>query len=215
MKKFISFICVSAIVALLLTSVSAYATGVTYDAKTQQFIYDNNKSYTATDLFENFKSCMPGDVLEQKITVKNLPADGKKVQLLMRSTGGKDEKADELLNMLTLTVEQTNGNAVYSKSTAQSEGNLKEWVDLGTYTEEKNIEITVKLEIPITLGNEYQNLADEVHHIIWELKAIETEPEAPAPQETGDVLPIATILSLAFAVAVLTSVAFIKKRNEQ
>ncbi len=214
-KKLISLICVSAIIAILLNAIPAYATGVTYDAKTQKFIYNNDTSYTATDLFENFKSCMPGDVLEQEITVKNLPADGKKVQLLMRSVGGKDENSDDLLNMLTLTVEQTNGKAVYSQSTAQSAGNLKDWVDLGTYTEEKNITIKVKLEIPITLGNEYQNLGDEVHHIVWELKAIETEPEQPQQEDTGDALPIAMALTLACAAITLVSFAAAKKRTEK
>ncbi len=186
MNKFLKGLCAGALAltCLMFVAAPALASTVTYDAKSGQFTVDTKSGATATDLFENFKYVMPGDTLEQEIVVKNLPADGKQVQLLMRSLGASEENPNDLLSLLTLTVSQTDGDVVSSESPANEAGNLADWVDLGTYSEQKTITLNVRLQVPITLDNRYQNLADEIHHLYWEFKAVEIEPEPSEPESS-------------------------------
>ena len=64
MKKISIFLAL--LMAVLLCG-SALAASVSYEGGAEKFVFVPENS----DLFENFKGVMPGDVLEQKITVKN------------------------------------------------------------------------------------------------------------------------------------------------
>ena len=107
----------SAVLVLLLLlamSVSVFATGeeitspdvdgsVTYEGKANEFIFAPGSEYSDTDLFTNFKGVMPGDVLTEKIPVKNAKPTGVKIKIYMRALGAQ-EGTDDFLNQMTLTV---------------------------------------------------------------------------------------------------------------
>jgi hypothetical protein len=159
-------------------SLRAFAadSSVTYEGQAEKFVFVPKN----TDLFQNFKDVMPGDVLTQTITVKNEASC--KVKLYLRAET-VDEKYQDFLSQLRLTVTQQNGSDLFEASADEKDG-LKENVCLGTLSPGANEKITVKLEVPVTLGDEYQNKAGEIHWVF----TIEEHPgnPNPAPVKTGD-----------------------------
>ena len=110
---------VKAISSLLLTmllvmgsAVTAFAADatITYTGKDHLFDFAQGSEYTETDLFNNFKNVMPGDVLTQKITVTNKASDCDYINLYMRA-----RVHDEENNPLSTAV-AANGENVTSMS---------------------------------------------------------------------------------------------------
>ena len=62
-------------VACLAAPVLAAASTITYEGADTGFDFQPGSDYTATDLFQNFKNVMPGDVLTEEITFRNAATD--------------------------------------------------------------------------------------------------------------------------------------------
>ena len=189
MKKVISML-ISLLVVTAMTcglSISAYAAGtVTYSADSSKFIFEPGSSHSPTDLFTEYKGLMPGDSVSQDITVKNDSSYDVKVKLYVRSHGAHEDSVD-FLSKLHLTVAKSENNemAYMFDAAADQTGGMTDWVYLGTLYSGGEVNLILNLDIPIELGNEYQ---DAIGYIDWEFKAEELpiEPDDPKPPQTGD-----------------------------
>ncbi len=175
--------------ALLLTlvmimgmSVTAFAAGtVTYNGNAEKFIFEPGSGYSPTDLFTDFKGVMPGDSITQKVQIKNDVSNHVKVKLYMRALGAA-EGAD-FLSKLHLKVAQ-DGNAERFDAPANQTAQLDDWVYLGTFYSGAQVDLQVTLDVPIELGNDYQ---ETIGYLDWQFKAEElpVEPSDPKAPQTG------------------------------
>ncbi|MBR3838092.1 MAG: LPXTG cell wall anchor domain-containing protein [Clostridia bacterium] len=189
MKKIISIL-ISLLVVTAMTcglSISAYAAGtVTYSADSSKFIFEPGSSHSPTDLFTEYKGLMPGDSVRQDITVKNDSSYGVKVKLYVRSHGAHEDSVDFLSKLhLTIAKSENNEMAYMFDAAADQTGGMTDWVYLGTLYSGGEVNLILNLDIPIELGNEYQ---DAIGYIDWEFKAEEMpiDPDDPKPPQTGD-----------------------------
>ena len=208
MKRFMKSLMTSlfAVLLIALSAVTVLADStVTYDGTAQKFVFGAGSKYSPTDLFDGFKSVMPGDTLTQKITVDNKASEKVKIKLYLRSTGA-EEGSEAFLSQLNLTVAQ-DGDSVMFKAPADQTAGLTDWVYLGTVYSGGKVDLDLKLEVPATLGNEFQNA---VGTLDWQFKVeelpIEKDDPAPVTGENSHVLLwviIAVIMVAILAVCVL------------
>lgn len=189
MKRFSTqlFALLGVLLLIFSTAIPASAAGtVTYDGTAREFIFAPGSDRSLTDLFDGLKGAMPGDSLTQKITVKNDASKEVKVNIYMRSLGAHEDSV-ELLSRLHMTVAKSEDNTMaymFNAAADQTHG-LTDWVLLGTLYSGGEVNLEVKLDIPIELGNEFQ---DAVGYIDWQFRVEElpVEPDDPKPPQTGD-----------------------------
>ena len=186
MKKLLSKVISLLVVAVVLCSlsVSAYAAGtVTYIKDAGQFIFEPGSNDSPTDLFSDFKNVMPGDSIPQQILIRNDASNQVKIDLYLRSLGAQQD-TDLFFSQMNLTVEQV-GNSTLFDAPSNETAQLTDWVYLGTLYSGGEVNLILNLDIPIELGNEYQ---DAIGYIDWEFKAEELpiDPDDPKPPQTGD-----------------------------
>ncbi len=196
MKKFLS-----TVISLLITtaiicsfSVSIYAAGtVTYNGNAKKFIFEPGSEYSPTDLFTDFKGVMPGDSITQKLFIKNDVSNNVKIRLYIRSLGAKEGSKD-ILSKLNLRVSQ-NGDSNLFDAPADQTAQLTEWVYIGTFYSGAEIDLNVTLDVPIDLGNEYQ---EAVGYLEWQFKAEElpVDPGDPKPPQTGNTTNLTIYIAL-------------------
>jgi len=186
MKKIRTFFVACVLALLFVLPVSAAGGRVTYTDNAGNFVFAPGSSYSLTDLFLNFKDVMPGDVLTQKITVKNNADNKVKVKIYLRSLGA-DEGSAEFLSQLGLKVAKSEDNEMaYMFDAAASEtAGLTDWVCLGTLYSGGEVNLDVTLSVPVELSNDYQN---EIGYLDWEFMVEEfpVEEDDPDAPPTGD-----------------------------
>lgn len=196
MKKTVLILVLLTLLASM--TVTAWADGnVIYDGTAQKFIFAPGSKYSPTDLFPEFKNVMPGDTLTQKITVKNDASDEVRVKLYIRSLGAQ-EGSEAFLSQLGLRVAVSQDNVMgYMFDAAASEtAQLGDWVLLGTLYSGGEVNLEIILDVPITLGNEFQ---DAIGYLQWEFKVEELPKENtdPKPPHTGDKTPVVLLSAIA------------------
>jgi len=202
-----------ALVLLVSISTTAFAAGsVTYDADADKFIFAPGTKHSPTNLFENFQNVMPGDTLTEQILIKNDTSHGVKIKVYMRSLGAQ-KNTEDFLSQLKLTVQQKEDSILFA-APADETAQLTDWVYLGTVYSGGEITLDVKLEVPITLGNEYQN---DIGYLDWQFKIAELpiDPTDPQPPKTGDsshVFLYAGVMVFSFFALVIL---LMKKRKQE
>lgn len=165
---------------------------VTYTGPSTLFEFEPGSYWTDTDLFENFKGVMPGDVLYEEVKVKN--ATTRPVQIWMGgllhdeeenpisprvleeliADGRKGELSEleymhDFLSQMTLTVwkgEMIDRNIIYQGTPNTLEEGFEDgFVSLGVFPMGSSVKLNVRLEVPITMGNEYSYRIGEVDWI--------------------------------------------------
>lgn len=201
MKKTFRIISSLVLALMLLCSTAvSFATGsssVTYKGKAKEFIFQPGSDYSVTDLFTNFKGVMPGDTLTQQINVRNEASKKVNVKIYIRALGpaelennngeeivSADDSADFLKEM-KLTVETDSDKKLFDAPADQTAG-LTDWVCLGTFRSGADVDLNVDLEVPITMGNDYQ---ERIGALDWQFMAEEfpLDPDDPStPTDPSD-----------------------------
>ena len=195
MKKIISIIL--ALLVLLCTLPASAISNVTYEGGAEHFVFLPGSEYSDSDLFENFKGVMPGDVLIQRITVKN--TSDKQVRIYMR-VDPVEEKYRDFLDKLNLQV-SCKSEHIFDAAVSQT-GQLTQNTLLGTFKTAGSVELVVTLTVPLDLGNEYMNTLGIVP---WTF-LVEEVPEDDTPH-TGDDFELGTWLVAAGMI--LAAIAFV------
>ena len=212
MKKLLSSML--ALLLVLSLATTAFAAGsVTYEGSSRDFIFTPGSKYSPTDLFSNFKNVMPGDTLTEQIVIQNDASKKVKIKLYMRSLGAQ-ENTDDFLSQMNLTVEQV-GDSILFAAPSDETAQLTDWVYLGTIYSGGEITLNVKLEVPITMSNEF---ADDIGYIDWQFKVEEhpVSPDAPEPPKTGDETNIFLYGGLMmFSLAALVVLLLTAKRKKE
>lgn len=200
MKRFLTVL-----LALLLTSGSALAANVNYEGGAEKFVFLPGSELSETDLFESFKGVLPGDVIEQKISVKN---DTKKSVRLYLRAEPVSEADQDFLNQLHLTV--TSGSKTLFDAAAGEQDGLAKNTLLGTFKSKGETELTVTLKVPAELSNEYMNQRGDVP---WTFLAEEIDDTDDTP-ETGDWFRMGAWALAAIVLAAGIAVLVVRRRKE-
>lgn len=191
---------------LLLVGMGAQAASlVRYEGGAEKFVFLPGTAYSENDLFDNYKMVMPGDVLTQRITIRN--TSGKPVRIYLRA-----EKVDELyedfLSRINLQVAAKDGQIF--DAAASETGQLTENTLLGTFRKGGVTDLVLTLTVPYDLGNEYMCTMGVVP---WTF-LVEEVPEDPDTPQTGDAFDLATwLLAAAMILAAIGWVLWKMKRQ--
>lgn len=193
MKQYIRRIFSFLLALALMTVVSVVVladSGVTYEGSAREFVFVPGSQDSPTDLFENFKNAMPGDSVEQKITVRNDASKKVKVKLYMRALGSQ-EGSEAFLSQMKLTVTQE-GDTVLFEAPSDRTAQLTDWVCLGLFYSGAEVDLNTRLDVPIEMGNEFQN---SIGYLDWQFKVEEypvssADPQSPQTGDNGLLLPM-------------------------
>ena len=212
MKRFCIFFLCLLLVANL--GMPAYAAGsVTYSGHAKDFIFLPGSKDHPTDLFSDFKNVMPGDTITQQIEIRNKASKKVKIKLYMRSLGAQNN-TDDFLSQMQLTVLHR-GNSILFDAPADETAQLTGWVYLGTIYSGGKITLDVILDVPTTMGNDYQ---EKMGLLDWEFQVIEmpSAPSDPKSPQTGDTSNIFLYSGLlVFSFAALVYLLFVEKRQRK
>ena len=202
MKKAIPLI----LALLLLGCVTAQAaSNVIFVGGAEEFVFMPGSVYTDSDLFENFKGVMPGDVIIQRITVKN--TSDKQVRIYMRADPVEEIHRD-FLDKLNLQV-SCKSEYIFDAAASQT-GQLTQNTLLGTFKTAGSVELVVTLTVPLDLGNEYMNTMGIVP---WTF-LIEEVPEDDTPH-TGDDFELGTWLLAAGMILAAIAVVLLQMKRQK
>lgn len=139
---------------------------IIFNGNDQGFDMGEGSEYTETDLFDNFKNVMPGDSLEQVITVENHAEDSGYIDLYLRvevhDQDGRPVSEDESLETMLDFLSQLNmkiyqGDRVIYESSTDDPAQLTENTFLLRISKNRSAKLRVDIDVPIELGNEYMN----------------------------------------------------------
>ena len=210
MRKALILFTILAVLLSVASSVSAAGT-VTYDGTARKFIFEPGSNHSPTDLFPDFKNVMPGDSLTQKILIRNDRSNEVKIKLYIRSLGAQQD-TDDFLSQMNLTVKQ-NGDSIMFAAPANETAQLTDWVYLGTIYSGGEITLDVTLDVPTTMGNEFQ---EQIGFVDWQFKVEElpVEPTDPTSPKTGDNFSLPLYIGLmVFSLTGLFVLLLTKKRK--
>ena len=215
------------LVLLLGIGATAYADGiVSYKGGAEKFVFLPGSSYTDTDLFDGFKGVMPGDTLTQTIEVRNRFLGTGSVKIYLRAvahdeqtnplskevaaTGETVATMSDFLSKLYMEVWQ-GGTRIYTGTPDQLDG-LKNNVLLASVPRFGSVTLTVKLQVPKELGNEYANRVGEVD---WVFTAEELDPQGnPKTGDTSNLVLWIVVMVLCLAAIAVVAFLVLKKKKQ-
>lgn len=203
MKKIIS-VCLALL--LVLSCVSAQASAqVNYEGGAEKFVFLPGSTYSDSDLFESFKQVMPGDVLTQRINVRNTSA--KKVRIYLRAEPVEEQYKD-FLSRMNLQVTAADGE-IFDAAVSET-GQLTENTLLGTFKKGGSTDLILTLTVPYDLGNEFMCTMGIVPwtFLVEELKDDDTP-------HTGDSFELGTWLLAAALILAAIAYVVIKMKHQK
>lgn len=203
MKKIIT-LCLSLLLALSLCSGALAAASVSFVGGAEKFVFLPGSEESDSDLFENFKGVLPGDVITQTITVQNNST--KKVRIYLKAEPVSDIHRD-FLSQLSMTVDCKN-KEIFDAAASET-AQLTSKTLLGTFKKNGSTELTVTLTVPETLGNEYMG---DIGIVPWTFM-VEEIPEDDTP-ETGDWFQSEVWLAIICMLIVAATALYVMKRRE-
>lgn len=163
-----------------------HASSVTYRNQAELFVFVPN----STDLFENFKGLMPGDVRTQEIFLRN--DSSQFVDFFLKINPVKEED-EALLRQMTLVISEE-GEEIFRESLDQ-QGSFENYVKIKELLPESEFRWDLSLEVSKEMGNEFMGKEAEVEWVIM-IEEIEDEdvdplplPEEPEEPEEEEELP--------------------------
>ena len=210
MKRTAKFFAMLIVAALLLAGAVpafAYNGEVVYDGNAKEFVFAPGSEYSPTDLFPDLKDVMPGDSLTQKITVRNTADKKVDVKIYMRSLGAQ-EGTEDFLSQLSMKVIESSDKTLFDAPADQTDG-LTDWVLLGTLHSGGQTDLTVQLDVPVTIGNEFKGA---IGYIDWEFKVEEIPVEEPNTGDEG--LPVWPFIAGGAALVLIAILLVVFKRKK-
>lgn len=189
---------------LSVTAAAADSSVVFEDGKVT--VFESGSAYTDSDLFENFKGVMPGDVRTEEITVENRAGDCDYIKVYLRAVPhdedgnpvsgevleelradrrrGNDSELEYMYDFLSqLSMKVTSGDSVLYEESPDRVDGLADNVYLGTLREKETVALNVELSVPIEMGSEYSGRIGEVD---WVFVAEGfDDPDAPPERHPG------------------------------
>ena len=215
MKKVLVLLLICALALTLALPAYAEDGNVIYDGNSQEFIFEPGTEHSPTDLFPDFKDVMPGDRLQQTITVKNDASNKVKVEIFVRSLGAQ-EGSEAFLSQLKLQValSQENEMGYMFDAYAHEPAQMEDWVCLGMLYSGGEVSLNLLLDVPVEMGNEFQNMAG---FIDWEFKIEElpVEKDDPKAPQTGDNTHFGLWTTLALCSAAIFFILLFRRRKEK
>lgn len=206
-KRVLTFIMVLALCLGL--APSALASSVTYEGQAERFVFAPGTDYSPTDLFENFKSVMPGDEINQRIQVRNDADKNVKVKLYLRALGAH-EGSKEFLEKMQLIVNQVGKSTLFA-APADQKATLEDWVCLGTFDSGADVFLNVTLMVPLEMDNQFQ---DAVGYLDWQFKVEEFPVEQSGPK-TGDDFAVWLYVGIGLAGLCAVIILIATRRKDQ
>lgn len=203
MKKIIS-ICLALLLVLSCTMAQA-SSQVNYEGGAEKFVFLPGSTYSDSDLFENYKQVMPGDVLTQRITVRN--TSDKKVRIYLRAEPVEEQYKD-FLSRMNLQVTAADGE-IFDAAVSET-GQLTENTLLGTFKKGGSTDLILTLTVPYDLGNEFMCTMGIVPwtFLVEELKDDDTP-------HTGDSFELGTWLLAAALILAAIAYVVIKMKHQK
>jgi len=136
-----------------------------------------------TDLFQNFKNLLPGDTVDQTITVQNTTPHIVRLWLAADPAVAKEDQ--DFLSQMQLTV-KAEDSTIFDATADQQDGlapteDSPYGVLLGTFKNRGTVQLTATIKVPDSLGNAYMGKEGIVP---WTFTAEEVIiPDTP---DTGD-----------------------------
>lgn len=238
-KVFSLLLAMMMVICLSVPALAAGGSTITVKGK-NLFSMDVVSEYHETDLFDNFKDVMPGDKLEETITIKNRDRSHDYIKVYLKAVphsertnpleysekfeneDGKDQagidgKRDEtvatmedFLAQLTMRVYDKNGKQIFKGSPDETDG-LKNNVYLGSLRRSKSMTLTVELDVPIELGNEYANRVGEVDWVF----TVEGRDDPSDTPRTGDYIIMGAAALMVVSGAALLILFLVKRRKNR
>lgn len=152
--------------------VVAEASTVTYVNQAERFVFLPED----TNLFDNFKGIMPGDVRAQEIQVKNGSESVVNIYLKINPI---DEESEDFLEQLDLEIKHK--ETVIFKDQLANQGNFSEYKLLTKLEPKAKMSLELLLEVPTSLSKDFMNQEAEVE---WLFKVEEVESKEPTGPDT-------------------------------
>lgn len=127
---------------------------VIYNVEDETFRFENTSDYVEgeqiyPDLFTSMKELLPGDTIEQEIMIT---IEGNKEYKTVKLYAQAKENNGEYEFLL----KQTSINIFYNNKDITQQ--MNEPILLGSFTSNESTTITLKLQIPVSVGNEIEDL---------------------------------------------------------
>lgn len=215
-------LCLTLALGLCGTALAAESS-VSYDGTAKSFTFD-----TGANLFVNFEGIMPGDTLTEKVTVtisgvkedyaviciKAIPHDETENPLSTYTAETEDiVSMSDFLAQLHMTVE-CGGKVIFDAApseTAQFTDNVM-LISASKGTKNKSVEMTVTLEVPAELGNEYANRRGEVD---WQFTVCDfTKSPIPTTGDSNNIFLYAAIVVISLC-GVAAVIFILRKKDKQ
>ena len=192
---------------LLLAGAGAQAASlVRYEGGAEHFVFLPGTAYSENDLFDNYKMVMPGDILTQRITIRN--TSGKPVRIYLRAEK-VDAQYEDFLSRMNLQVSARDGQ-IFDAAVSET-GQLTENTLLGTFRNGGVTDLVLTLTVPYDLGNEFMCTMGVVP---WTF-LVEEVPEDPYTPQTGDTFDLATWLLAAGMILAAIAWVLIKMKRQR